>query len=80
MADESFRAPFFAAVFLPGAFFVSAPLMGPRLAAVLDGEGRVAPFTGVVFDELGFFAVALFPAVFLLVGSFALTMRGKKQN
>ena len=77
MPPESFFA-----LFLPGVFFVSAPVMWRRFAAVLVFEALVARFTeggalflaALFFDALffagAFFAVAFFDALFFALDFF----------
>jgi hypothetical protein len=66
-----FLPPFFAADFLPGVFFVSAPVMWRRLDAVLVFADLVAPFAGARFFAADFFAGDFFAAVFFAAVFFA---------
>ena len=60
----------FFAVFLPGVFFVSAPVMCRRLAAVLVSGDLVARFTAADFFA-GVFAADFFAPLFFAVLFFA---------
>ena len=66
-SDEDFLAPSdFFALFLPGVFFVSAPVMCCRFAAVFVFADLVARFTdgGALFFAALFLADALFTVAF----------------
>lgn len=66
-AAEVFFAPFPAAVFFAGVFFVSAPVMWLRFAAVFVPADFVAPLGGVRFFAADFLAALFFAADFVAV-------------